>query len=242
MLTIQENPDYSIGILNNNSSIYLVMALVNSEDGRLIFKTEYKGKLSDFTGKYSDLIPVNTKVEVYLDLSVYVGSQLYHFATVTDENDLVNQFVKLGNEYPNNFTIGRDGDLTINLIEESTMKGILADTWDNLTLSSEDLQSKIDQLEASLNLSTLKLKTYKTTAAEIAIRGTEIPSFEKKNQEEIFNFLQRIYSIQLEYDALVNNVTLSTLDNKKYTAIKNMFRSGAAYYKLISGTDFPIKG
>jgi hypothetical protein len=243
MLTIIENPDFNANILFDNSYVTLTMVLVDDNTNELIFKTEFRGVLSDFTKKYGDLIPSMTNVEVFLDLTVIVEGIKYHFSTVSSENELVSQFKKLTmNDYPYQYEL-RSNELDILLIEESIMKGIVSETWETYTLPYEEIKGKINQLDALINLNTQKLKSYKSIASDLVIRGTNIKDdesnlFKKGSFIESMNF---IYKIMSTYDVLSEKVTLSTTEFKKYSAIKSIYRFGNIYYNLVTGKDLPVK-
>lgn len=243
MLTIIENPEFNSNILSNRSDVILTMVLVDNNTNELIFKTEFRGVLSDFTNKYGDLIPSNTNVEVFLNLSVNVEGTKYRFVTVSSENELSLQFEKLTmNRYPYQYEL-RDNELEILLIEESVMKGIVSSNWETYTLSYEEIQSKINQLNALVALNTQKLKSYKLIASDLVIRGTNIKNDESTliNKGMITEFMDVIYQIMSTYDILSEKVTLSTIEVDKYTAIKSMYTHGNLYYKLMTGDDLPIK-
>jgi hypothetical protein len=243
MLTIIENPDFNANILSNRSNVILTMVLVDNNTNELIFKTEFRGVLSDFTKKYGDLIPSNTNVEVFLDLTVNVEGTKYRFVTVSSENELASQFKKLTiNDYPYQYEL-RSNELDILLIEESIMKGIVSETWETYTLPYEEIQSKINQLNALASLNTQKLNNYKLIASDLVIRGTNIKDDEsnlikKGSFIESMNF---IYKIMSTYDILSEKVTLSTTEFKKYSAIKTIYRLGNIYYNLVTGEDLPVE-
>ena len=243
MLTIIENPEFNSNILSNRSDVILTMVLVDNNTNELIFKTEFRGVLSDFTNKYGDLIPSNTNVEVFLNLSVNVEGTKHRFVTVSSENELSLQFEKLTmNRYPYQYELRRN-ELEILLIEESVMKGIVSSNWETYTLSYEEIQSKINQLNALVALNTQKLKSYKLIASDLVIRGTNIKNDESTliNKGMITEFMDVIYQIMSTYDILSEKVTLSTTEVDKYTAIKSMYTYGNLYYKLMTGDDLPIK-
>jgi hypothetical protein len=47
--------------------------------------------------------------------------------------------------------------------------------------------------------------------------------------------MQGIYSMMLIYDDLSSKITLSTVDSRKYSAVKTLVRNGNALVKLING-------
>jgi hypothetical protein len=215
------------------------MVIVNTDNDRLIFKAEFNGVLSDFIEKYSELIPTFTSVEVYLDLMVILNGEKYNFVTVSSDNELANTFIKNGYDYPSKFTI--EESLTIKLIEESTMKGILSEVWESYSLSLEEVQERVEKFNALVNLNTQKLKTYKTTASELAIKNTNIPQY----QEDVIKkgllgqILNYFYTIQVNYEELINSgVTLGLDENKKYSAVKSIVKNGSNYYNLVENREF----
>jgi len=243
MLTIIENQDFSANVLSDSSYVVLTMVLVNNNTNELIFKTEFRGVLSNFTSKYGDLIPSMTNVEVFLDLYVEVEGTKYHFVTVSSENELSLQFEKLTrNRYPYLYEL-ESNMLEISLIEESIMKGIISSTWETYTLPYEEIQIKINQLDALINLNTQKLKSFKSIASDLVIRGTNIKDDESTliNKGTFLESMSIIYQIMLTYDILSEKMTLSTNEFKKYNAIKSMYKSGNLYYKLMTGNDLPVK-
>jgi hypothetical protein len=238
MLTIIENSNYSINLLDNDSVVSLVMVLVNRNTGGLVFKTDFYGVLSDFTDKYGDLIEPYVEYEVFLDLFVIENDQKTHYATISSDNELARQFEKY-NDDEYSYTYGtKDSDvLEIILISEDVMKGLISAQWDSYTLSYEDLQINISKLEALVNLNEQKLNSYKKVSSTVAVRGTDIEKLGKALIEEV-NFekaMQGIYSMMLIYDDLSSKITLSTVDSRKYSAVKALVRNGSALVKLIDG-------
>jgi hypothetical protein len=238
MLKIIENSNYSINLLDNDSVVSLVMVLVNRNTGGLVFKTDFYGVLSDFTNKYGDLIESYTDYEVFLDLFVIENNQKTHYATISSENELARQFEKYDDDEYSYTYATKDSDvLEIILISEDVMKGLISAQWDSYTLSYEDLQINISKLEALVNLNEQKLNSYKKVSSTVAVRGTDIEKLGKTLIEEA-NFekaMQGIYSMMLIYDDLSSKITLSTVDSRKYSAVKALVRNGSALVKLING-------
>ena len=238
MLKIIENSNYSINLLDNDSVVSLVMVLVNRNTGGLVFKTDFYGVLSDFTNKYGDLIESYTDYEVFLDLFVIENNQKTHYATISSENELARQFEKYNDDEYSYTYATKDSDvLEIILISEDVMKGLISAQWDSYTLSYEDLQINISKLEALVNLNEQKLNSYKKVSSTVAVRGTDIEKLGKTLIEEA-NFekaMQGIYSMMLIYDDLSSKITLSTVDSRKYSAVKALVRNGSALVKLING-------
>jgi hypothetical protein len=117
------------------------------------------------------------------------------------------------------------------------MKGLISAQWDSYKLSYEDLQINISKLEALVNLNEQKLNSYKKVSSTVAVRGTDIEKLGKALIEEV-NFekaMQGIYSMMLIYDDLSSKITLSTVDSRKYSAVKALVRNGSALVKLIDG-------
>jgi hypothetical protein len=238
MLKIIENSNYSINLLDNDSVVSLTMVLVNINTGRLVFKTDFNGVLSDFTNKYGDLIESYTDYEVFLDLFVIENDQKTHYATISSENELARQFEKYDDDEYSYTYATKDSDvLEIILISEDVMKGLISAQWDSYALSYEDLQINISKLEALVNLNEQKLNSYKKVSSTVAVRGTDIEKLGKALIEEV-NFekaMQGIYNMMLIYDDLSGKITLSTLDSRKYSAVKALVRNGSALVKLIDG-------
>ena len=238
MLKIIENSNYSINLLDNDSVVSLTMVLVNINTGRLVFKTDFNGVLSDFTNKYGDLIESYTDYEVFLDLFVIENDQKTHYATISSENELARQFEKYDDDEYSYTYATKDSDvLEIILISEDVMKGLISAQWDSYALSYEDLQINISKLEALVNLNEQKLNSYKKVSSTVAVRGTDIEKLGKALIEEV-NFekaMQGIYSMMLIYDDLSSKITLSTVDSRKYSAVKALVRNGSALVKLIDG-------
>jgi hypothetical protein len=238
MLKIIENSNYSINLLDNDSVVSLTMVLVNINTGRLVFKTDFNGVLSDFTNKYGDLIESYTDYEVFLDLFVIENDQKTHYATISSENELARQFEKYDDDEYSYTYATKDSDvLEIILISEDVMKGLISAQWDSYALSYEDLQINISKLEALVNLNEQKLNSYKKVSSTVAVRGTDIEKLGKALIDEV-NFekaMQGIYSMMLIYDDLSSKITLSTVDSRKYSAVKALVRNGNALVKLIDG-------
>jgi hypothetical protein len=238
MLKIIENSNYSINLLDNDSVVSLVMVLVNRNTGGLVFKTDFYGVLSDFTNKYGDLIESYTDYEVFLDLFVIENDQKTHYATISSENELARQFEKYDDDEYSYTYATKDSDvLEIILISEDVMKGLISAQWDSYTLSYEDLQINISKLEALVNLNEQKLNSYKKVSSTVAVRGTDIEKLGKALIDEV-NFekaMQGIYNMMLIYDDLSGKITLSTVDSRKYSAVKALVRNGSALVKLIDG-------
>ena len=238
MLKIIENSNYSINLLDNDSVVSLVMVLVNRNTGGLVFKTDFYGVLSDFTDKYGDLIEPYVEYEVFLDLFVIENDQKTHYATISSENELARQFEKYDDDEYSYTYATKDSDvLEIILISEDVMKGLISAQWDSYALSYEDLQINISKLEALVNLNEQKLNSYKKVSSTVAVRGTDIEKLGKALIEEV-NFekaMQGIYSMMLIYDDLSSKITLSTVDSRKYSAVKALVRNGSALVKLIDG-------
>ena len=238
MLKIIENSKYSINLLDNDSVVSLTMVLVNINTGRLVFKTDFNGVLSDFTNKYGDLIESSADYEVFLDLFVIENNQKTHYATISSDNELARQFEKYNDDEYSYTYATKDSDvLEIILISEDVMKGLISAQWDSYKLSYEDLQINISKLEALVNLNEQKLNSYKKVSSTVAVRGTDIEKLGKTLIEEA-NFekaMQGIYSMMLIYDDLSSKITLSTVDSRKYSAVKALVRNGSALVKLIDG-------
>ena len=238
MLKIIENSNYSINLLDNDSVVSLVMVLVNRNTGGLVFKTDFYGVLSDFTNKYGDLIESYTDYEIFLDLFVIENNQKTHYATISSDNELARQFEKYNDDEYSYTYATKDSDvLEIILISEDVMKGLISAQWDSYKLSYEDLQINISKLEALVNLNEQKLNSYKKVSSTVAVRGTDIENLGKALIDE-GNFekaMQGIYSMMLIYDDLSSKITLSTVDSRKYSAVKTLVRNGNALVKLING-------
>ncbi len=237
MLIINENDNYTINLLNGLSNVSLTMVLVNKDNEELIFKVDFDGILKDFLDKYGDLIPSNTPVEVYLDLYLNNSGQKYHYATISESNELATQFKKSqGVQYGPFYSIKDDGVLTLSLIEESVMKGIIETEWENFTLSYEELESKINQLEALVNLNTQKLVNYRRLSASKIVKSTEMSKIEETmvKNDQFLKIMFNFYDMSLIYDNLSTKLTLQGDDAKKYAAIKSIVRHSNNFYKLIN--------
>ena len=151
---------------------------------------------------------------------------MVHFATISSENELYTQFQKL-NEYKDFYRFDlQDGGLEINVIEESVMKGIVADTWDGYSLTYEDLQSQINKLNALVVLNEQKLKTYKALSSDLVIKGTNMSELEDyvSKKPEFANSMSQIRQIIEIYDRLSDKITLSSTEFKKYNAAKTIYK------------------
>jgi hypothetical protein len=177
-LILRENKDYS-NALNLNYKGYIQTVIVDAKTNKYLFSYENDGILSDLVRKINFDVPRKDKgyadgnINVFLDVYQYnPDGEKIHFATVSPENPLTQEFENQISSYPYSFPF--DDDFTIALIEETAMKEAISGGWSSVDLDIDDVASQIDELEGTIKISQQKIAAIRAAASETTLRSADV--------------------------------------------------------------------
>ena len=238
-LILRENKDYS-NALNLNYKGYIQTVIVDAKTNKYLFSYENEGVLSDLVRKINFDVPRKDKgyadgnINVFLDVYQYnPDGEKIHFATVSPENPLTQEFERQVDSYPYSFPF--DDDFTIALIEEIAMKNAIEGGWNSFDLNIDDVASQIDELEGTIKISQQKIAAIKSAASETTLRSAKVNSAESKFVELIrqTGVIDVITNINDTYTKLAKYTKLSTELSKKAQAARSIYSSLTTYANIV---------
>lgn len=238
-LILRENTNYS-NTLNLNYRGYIQTVIVDADTNKYLFSYENEGVLSDLVRKINFDVPKNGReyargsINVFLDVYQYNpdGGKI-HFATVSPENPLTQEFEKQISSYPYSFKFA--DDFTISLIEETAMKDAIEGGWSSVDLNIDDVASQIDELEGTIRISEQKIAAIKASASETTLRSAGVEGAETKFVDLIreTGVIDVITNINDTYIKLAKYTKLSAELSKKAQAAKSIYNSLTTYANIV---------
>jgi hypothetical protein len=238
-LILQENKDYSDVLkLNYNGSIQAV--IVDASTNKLLFSYSNNGLLSDLVRKINFDVPRKDKgyaegnINVFLDVYQYnPNGEKIHFATISPENPLTQEFEKQISTYPYSFRFA--DDFTIALIEEIAMKNAIEGGWSSVDLDIDEVASQIDELEGTIKISQQKIAAIRAAASETTLRSADVSGAESKFVQLIreTGVIDVITTINDTYIKLAKYTKLSTELSKKAQAAKSIYNNLTTYANIV---------
>jgi hypothetical protein len=238
-LILRENTNYS-NTLNLNYRGYIQTVIVDADTNKYLFSYENEGTLSDLVKKINFDVPRKDKgyaegnINVFLDVYQYnPDGEKIHFATVSPENPLTQEFERQVDSYPYSFPF--DDDFTIALIEEIAMKNAIEGGWNSFDLNIDDVASQIDELEGTIKISQQKIAAIKSAASETTLRSAKVNSAESKFVELIrqTGVIDVITNINDTYIKLAKYTRLSAELSKKAQAARSIYNNLTTYANLV---------
>jgi len=238
-LILRENTNYS-NALNLNYRGYIQTVIVDADTNKYLFSYENDGILSDLVRKINFDIPRKDKgyaegnINVFLDVYQYnPDGEKIHFATVSPENPLTQEFERQVDSYPYSFPF--DDDFTIALIEEIAMKNAIEGGWSSVDLDIDDIASQIDELEGTIKISQQKIAAIRAAASETTLRSADVSGAESKFIDLIrkTGVIDVITNINDTYTKLAKYTKLSTELSKKAQAARSIYSSLTTYANIV---------
>jgi hypothetical protein len=238
-LILRENTNYS-NALNLSYKGYIQTVIVDADTNKYLFSYENEGTLSDLVRKINFDVPRKDKgyaegnINVFLDVYQYnPDGEKVHFATVSPENPLTQEFERQVDSYPYSFPF--DDDFTIALIEEIAMKNAIEGGWNSFDLNIDDVASQIDELEGTIKISQQKIAAIKSAASETTLRSAKVNSAESKFVELIrqTGVIDVITNINDTYTKLAKYTKLSAELSKKAQAARSIYSSLTTYANIV---------
>jgi hypothetical protein len=240
-LILRENTEYS-NKLNLEYKGYIQTVIVDEETNKLLFSYEGDGLLSDLVKRVNFDVDVKKlserKMVLFLDVYQYnPDGEKIHFATVSPDNPLTQEFEKQEDSYPHSFKFA--DTFTVYLIEESVMKDAISGGWGSINLNIDEVASQIDELEGTIRISLQKISAIKSAAAETTLKSSDVRGAENKFVELVRNsgLIDIITSISDTYTKLSKYTKLSTSLSKKAQLSKTIYNYLVEYTNLVDPVD-----
>jgi hypothetical protein len=238
-LILRENTNYS-NALNLNYRGYIQTVIVDAKTNKYLFSYENEGVLSDLVRKINFDVPKNGREYVKGDINVFLDVYQYnpdgekiHFATVSPENPLTQEFGNQISSYPYTFSFA--DDFTISLIEETAMKEAISGGWSSVDLDIDDVASQIDELEGTIKISQQKIAAIRSAASETTLRSADVSGAESKFVDLIRDtgVIDVITTINDTYIKLAKYTKLSVELSKKAQAARSIYSSLTTYANIV---------
>ena len=238
-LILRENKDYS-NALNLNYKGYIQTVIVDASTNKYLFSYENEGTLSGLVRKINFDVPKNGReyakgsINVFLDVYQYnPDGEKIHFATVSPENPLTQEFGNQISSYPYTFSFA--DDFTISLIEETAMKEAISGGWSSVDLDIDEVASQIDELEGTIKISQQKIAAIRAAASETTLRSADVSGAESKFVDLIRDtgVIDVITTINDTYIKLAKYTKLSVELSKKAQAARSIYSSLTTYANIV---------
>jgi hypothetical protein len=238
-LILRENKDYS-NALNLNYRGNIRTVIVDADTNKYLFSYENDGILSDLVRKINFDVPKDGReyakggINVFLDVYQYnPNGEKIHFATVSPENPLTQEFEKQISSYPYSFKFA--DNFTIALIEEIAMKNAIEGGWSSVDLNIDDVASQIDELEGTIKISQQKIAAIKAAASETTLRSAGVSEAESKFIQLIreTGVIDVITTINDTYTKLAKYTKLSDNLSKKAQAARSIYNNLTTYANIV---------
>jgi len=238
-LILRENTNYS-NALNLNYKGYIQTVIVDADTNKYLFSYENEGILSDLVRKINFDVPKDGReyakgnINVFLDVYQYnPNGEKIHFATVSPENPLTQEFEKQISSYPYSFKFA--DDFTISLIEETAMKSAIEGGWSSVNLDIDEVASQIDELEGTIKISQQKIAAIRAAASETTLKSADVEGAETKFVDLIreTGVIDVITTINDTYIKLAKYTKLSAELSKKAQAARSIYNSLTTYANIV---------